>query len=125
MGAWEEFIAGRAGGTYEISELPKRIKAAMQTSASTVFISKATYEKQSKHSIDIHHYHLLPSLLKHGEILTGNKPRHHLVFSPVGGEWMVAVLKVTQNTKEVYLQSYRRTDPSQIDSWRKRGKKMR
>ncbi len=85
-----------------------------------VYLSKATFEKQNKHTLNQTIYLRLEDFLGTAEWHKGVKDKHHTIIGHDDGQLMVAILKVTKDAKEVYLQSYRRTDDRQVQSWRKR-----
>jgi hypothetical protein len=49
----------------------------------------------------------------------------HIVFLLEEGVWYQAVVKATEDGREVFLDSYRRTRPKDAERKRKRGRRVR
>lgn len=103
----------------KVASLPGDIKQMLGALTSDVLISHYTLTKQDKHpEIKFKDYAWLQSLLDKGE--RHQDRGNHVVIIEDRGEFYAAVLKVTANREEVYLQSFHRSRQSQVDKIRKR-----
>lgn len=114
------FLRGGGSAPMVVAEVPSDIQSRLGTSAVAVYLSRYTVEKQRKHpEITAQHYGRLQELLDGGERIYDKD--NHVAVVHIGDEPYVAVLKATRDRREVYLQSFRRTDQKNIKALRKKG----
>jgi hypothetical protein len=113
------YLAGHGTKPIIVAKVPHDIQARLHASSNAVLLSRYTADKQGKHpEITAESFGMLQQLLDHGERLYDQ--RHHAIVIYEMGQPYVAVLKVTKNLDEVYLQSFRRSDLKNVASLRNR-----
>lgn len=113
------FIAGHGKEPICVAILPEDIQKNLGALGDSVLLSRYTADKQQKHpEIAVESYVWLQELLDGGERLYDKT--HHATVILHRGKPYIAVLKVTNDMKEVYLQSFRRTDEKNIKLLRNR-----
>lgn len=122
--AFARFVAGEVPGTFAVGVLPQELMPLVGAQRQTVLLSQQTAAKQLKHpEATAAEYRRLQRMLDDGEVIRDGA--QHLVFILVDGEPWYAVVKATRDGREVYLQSYRRTDRRNWDKVRKKGELVR
>ena len=99
---------------------------ALSAESSVVRLSRETAVKQAgKHTaLDQADYGKLLEMIAAGEAIA-DRPRHLVLLRRFESRWWHAVIKVTRDRRELYLQSFRRTDQENVAAVRKRGRIMR
>lgn len=113
------FLSGSTPHPITVARTPADIRAVLGASSDSIQLSRYTADKQKKHpEITAESFRWLQELLDTGERLYDQK--HHATVIQHREQPYMAVLKATKNGKEVYLQSFRRSDAKNIASLRKR-----
>lgn len=114
----EEFLSSEASGLLVVARLPLDIQAHLQARTGRVFLSAETRDSHRKHRWTAEDLARLQTVLDYGEVRTDRE--RHVVVAYLGEVWWYAVVKVTSDRHEVYLQSFRRSNEDQIANVRKR-----
>lgn len=114
------FIQGGIDGERPIAIIPDDLKAVLAAEASLLLLSKTTAQKQYREHPDIkaQDYRRVQAMLDHGEVFRDREM--HLGLLHDQGAWFYAVIKTTKTGKAVFLQSFRRTNVSDIERMRAR-----
>jgi hypothetical protein len=117
---FELFIKGRVDGERPVAVIPDDLMAALPAGAPLLLLSKATAEKQYREHPDIlaEDYRRVQAMLDRGEVFRDREM--HLGLLHDQGSWFYAVIKTTKTGKAVFLQSFRRTNISDIERMRAR-----
>lgn len=121
--ALDEFLTTQASGTIVVARLPADIQNHLQAKTSRVFLSDETRDSHRKHRWTGEDFARLQAVLDHGEVRSDRE--RHVVVAHHDGAWWYAVVKVTGDRREVYLQSFRRSNDDQVNNFRKRGALVR
>ncbi|WP_308719199.1 phage minor head protein [Komagataeibacter xylinus] len=99
-------------GTVEAGTVSAEISRELGTTTSSVLLSGATMEKQIRNHPDLTEadYRAVPEVLAHPVVIARSRTRHLMMFSWAGRLYR-AVIKVTGDGKEIWLQSFHRTEP--------------
>jgi uncharacterized protein with gpF-like domain len=107
----------RAMGNQPVAILKDEHKAALGAKSSQVLLSAETLAKQVLHranqDIDLDDYFRVQPTLEKPDLVIEDR-QHHLLFYRVEGKTYKATVKVTQDGKEVYLQSFRNSNERQM-----------
>lgn len=114
----EEFLTSDASGLLVVARLPADIQSHLQARTSRVFLSAETRDTHCKHRWTAGDLARLQTVLDHGEVRADRE--RHVVVGYLDDVWWYAVVKVTSNGHEVYLQSCRRSNDDQIANVRQR-----
>jgi hypothetical protein len=114
-----DFLANRTTKTIVVANVPPDIQQRLGTSATHVLLSRYTADKQKNHpEISAESFGFLQTLLDTGERVY-DRPQHAVVILQRDKPYK-AVLKVTNNGEEVYLQTFHRSDARNIAAIKKR-----
>lgn len=114
----EEFLSSEASGLLVVARLPLDIQAHLQARTGRVFLTAETRDSHRKHGWTADDLARLQTVFDHGEVRADRD--RHVVVAYLDDVWWYAVVKVTPNRHEVYLQSYRRSNDDQIANVRQR-----
>ena len=113
------FLAGSGIAPIAVASVPSDIKSALSAKTDYVLLSRYTADKQAKHpEITADSFTFLQEILDRGERLYDK--HHHATIIHYRELPYVAILKVTADGGEVYLQSFRRSDAKNIASLKRR-----
>ena len=104
----EKALKGNADNEFiAISKTPKHIQSALKTNAKEIYLSGWTLRTHMHHkNVTEFDYSLLPFLLEDSNIYKIKESKeNHIVYFSKFGSYYKAVLKVTENHKEIFLQS--------------------
>lgn len=119
-------LSGEFRGGFPVGRLPDEIAGALSAKSSVVRLSRETAIKQaSTHkTLAQGDYGRLLEMIAAGQVLA-DRPRHLVLLQRFGGRWWHAAVKVTRDGRELYLQSFRRTDEENVAAVRKRSRVVR
>lgn len=118
------FLRGEGSGVaVPVLALPDALARSLGTTARVAVLSRETAHKQLKHDLSPADYARLQQIIDRGATLRSRD--HHLEFVLEDDEPWHAVLKVTRNAREVYVQSFRRTNTYDIARLRRRARRYR
>lgn len=114
------FVQGVVEGERPIAVIPSDLKAVLPADASLLLLSQSTAAKQYREHPDIlaEDYRRVQAMLDKGEVFRDRDM--HLGLLQDQGAWFYAVIKTTKTGKAVFLQSFRRTNISDIERMRAR-----
>ncbi len=114
------FIQGQVVGERPIAVIPNDLKGVLPSEASLLLLSQSTAAKQYREHPDIlaEDYRRVQAMLERGEVFRDRDM--HLGLLQDQGAWFYAVIKTTKTGKAVFLQSFRRTNVSDIERMRAR-----
>ncbi|MDD2610238.1 MAG: hypothetical protein PHX60_11245 [Giesbergeria sp.] len=117
---FDTFIKGEIDGHRPIAVIPDDLRLALPADASLLLLSRPTAEKQYREHRDIvaADYRKVQAMLDKGEVFRDREM--HLGLLHDQGSWFYAVIKTTKTGKAVFLQSFRRTNVSDIERMRAR-----
>ncbi|KAB8123994.1 hypothetical protein D3W54_07025 [Komagataeibacter medellinensis] len=97
-------------GVVDAGELPDHVRQALGAKTSRVLLSGATVEKQILHhpELTVNDYRQVPHVLSHPTVSAHSRQRHVMLLSHAGHLYR-AVVKVTGDGEENFLQSFHRT----------------
>lgn len=109
------------GALFPVMILDDRVRGALQAENHVVALSSDTFAKQqgqTKRSaghadLTVAEYRLLPAIGAAPEHVFQDRDKHIVLLKTVDGRLFRAVVKVTNNRREMYLQSFRRADPGE------------
>ncbi len=116
-----EFSRGKIKGHRPIAIIPDDLKESLPAEVDVLLLSQYSAGKQYREHPDIlpADYKRLQSMLDSGEVRRDRAL--HLGLVQDQGSWYYAVIKATATGKAVYLQSFRRTNPVDVENIRNRG----
>ncbi|GBQ15227.1 hypothetical protein CFR78_04265 [Komagataeibacter rhaeticus] len=101
----------RPVGTVEAGEIPAHVQNALGGGSRTVHMSGQTMEKQLERHPDLtdDDYRMVPQVLANPAVVAASRARHVMLLSHAGRLYR-AIVKVTGDGKENWLQSFHRTN---------------
>lgn len=122
---WPAFSRGEIKGERKIAAIPSDISSWLPTESGMLLLSQATAAKQWREHPDIspEDYRRIQAMLDGGEVRRDRKL--HLGLINDQGDWYYAVIKATSTGKAAYLQSFRRSNSSDVERIRERSDLIR
>ena len=115
----KDFLESDASGIIVVACLPADIQRHLGAKTTRVFLSSETRNSHKKHRWTSEAFARLQAILDQGEVREDRE--RHVIVAHHDSVWWCAVIKVTADRKEVYLQSLRRSNDDQIANMRARG----
>lgn len=119
------FSRGEIEGERQVAIVPADLKAILSSSSDALLLSQSTAKKQYRKHPDISpdDYRRIQTMLQDGEVRSDRDAHVGLIHEQ--GKWFYAVIKATKTGKAIYLQSFRRSNPSDVEEIRNRSKIIR
>ncbi|CAO3459012.1 hypothetical protein [Azospirillum largimobile] len=115
----KDFLESEASGIIVVARLPADIQRHLGAKTTRVFLSSETRDSHKKHRWTPEAFARLQEILDQSEVREDRE--RHVIVAHHDAVWWCAVVKVTVDRKEVYLQSLRRSNNDQIANMRARG----
>lgn len=121
--AFEEFMARRESTDFAVAVAGARLASALGVQEGAVVrLSAQTRDKQlAVHpELQLADYRLLPAVIRDAQFAV-QQGETHIVLVRIAGGWWSAVVKRTDSGEAVFLQSFRRTNPTDAERLRRTG----
>lgn len=122
-GTLKDFLEGNSSGVIVVATLPSDIQAHLGAKTTGVLLSSDTRDTHGHHKWAAEDFGRLQDVLSLGEVREDRE--RHVVAARFDGEWWMATVKVTVDRKEVYLQTFHRSNERQLRRFRKHPKLVR
>lgn len=122
-GGLKDFLESNASGVIVVATLPTDIQAHLRAETAAVLLSSDTRDTHGHHKWTADEFGRLQDVLSFGEVREDRE--RHVVAARFDGEWWMATVKVTIDRKEVYLQTFHRSNERQLRRFRKHPKLVR
>ena len=116
------FFEGKVEGNYPVAVLNEEYRRRIGAQAQYVRLSTESLRKNlTEHpDVSIRDYQQLPDIIENAQLIIQDRT-YTLVFIKRNGKIYHAVIKATRDGKELYLTSFRFTNPEDIKRMRKKG----
>jgi hypothetical protein len=128
-----EQIAGEdewaIGENYPVAILDSDLRRLFGVETQTVLLSDSSMFKQvfsrSGQDFGLRDYWKVQAVIEQAQVIVRTANQESLAFIHAGDEWWQAVIKATQDRREVYLQSFRKTNAANLAAVMKNGEVLR
>lgn len=119
----KDFLESDASGLVVVATLPADIQAHLRAKTTRVFFSSDTRNTHGHHQWTAEQLQRVQTVISEGEVREDRD--RHVVAAHFDEQWWMATLKVTEDRKEVFMQTFHRSNERQVRKFRKIEKLVR